>query len=130
VSRGLAEALGLEWRPEMDVVSSNDSKPTSQNHRKINGFQGKKHTPESLELIRKARAKQVITEETKLKWSMNRKGWVHGPKHQTKETRAKIGASNRGRPKPVVTCPNCDKSGGKSAMFRWHFNNCKSILCV
>jgi len=25
----------------------------------------------------------------------------------------------------IVTCPNCGKSGGITAMPRWHFNNCK-----
>lgn len=24
-----------------------------------------------------------------------------------------------------VTCPNCDKTGQKNAMLRWHFDNCK-----
>ena len=25
----------------------------------------------------------------------------------------------------IVTCPHCNKSGAKSQMDRWHFNNCK-----
>jgi hypothetical protein len=28
------------------------------------------------------------------------------------------------KPKPIVTCPKCNKSGGISAMFRHHFDNC------
>lgn len=31
-------------------------------------------------------------------------------------------------PKEKVTCPFCNKTGGKNTMGRWHFNNCKSIL--
>ena len=27
----------------------------------------------------------------------------------------------------TVKCPHCNKSGGATAMGRWHFNNCKSI---
>ena len=29
------------------------------------------------------------------------------------------------KPKPLVTCPHCNKSGGISAMTRWHFDQCK-----
>lgn len=28
------------------------------------------------------------------------------------------------KPKPLVTCPHCNKSGGISAMTRWHFDQC------
>jgi hypothetical protein len=28
------------------------------------------------------------------------------------------------KPKPLVTCPHCSKSGGISAMTRWHFDKC------
>jgi len=31
----------------------------------------------------------------------------------------------KGKRKEVMICPHCDKSGGKGAMQRWHFNNCK-----
>jgi hypothetical protein len=46
----------------------------------------------------------------------------------------KIGkpAHNKGKPSkikgiahPQVACPHCNKTGGRSAMPRWHFNNCK-----
>ena len=30
------------------------------------------------------------------------------------------------KPKPTVTCPSCGKSGGISAMHRFHFDNCGS----
>lgn len=29
-------------------------------------------------------------------------------------------------PKPKITCPHCQKSGGKPAMLRFHFEHCKS----
>lgn len=32
------------------------------------------------------------------------------------------------KPKPIVTCPHCGAGGGKSAMARWHFDNCKSLI--
>lgn len=30
------------------------------------------------------------------------------------------------KPKPKVTCPHCEKTGGKPVMMRYHFDNCKS----
>ncbi len=32
------------------------------------------------------------------------------------------------KPKPIVTCPHCGTEGGKSAMARWHFDNCKLLV--
>lgn len=33
-----------------------------------------------------------------------------------------------GIPKPILTCPHCGKEGGGHAlMYRWHFDNCKSL---
>lgn len=32
------------------------------------------------------------------------------------------------KPKPQVQCPHCDAVGGASAMHRWHFSNCKSLI--
>ena len=29
------------------------------------------------------------------------------------------------KPKPKVTCPHCNKEGGKPVMVRYHFDNCK-----
>lgn len=31
----------------------------------------------------------------------------------------------KGKSKAVVTCPYCNKTGGKPVMMRYHFNNCK-----
>lgn len=32
------------------------------------------------------------------------------------------------KPKPLATCPLCGKTGGISAMTRWHFDNCGSDI--
>ncbi len=34
--------------------------------------------------------------------------------------------ANTGRKHKIVTCPHCSKSGGITAMPRWHFDNCKA----
>lgn len=53
----------------------------------------------------------------------------------TKQTREKISKSlmgntphNKGVPDKIVECPHCGKSGGRSVMKRWHFENCKKNL--
>jgi hypothetical protein len=33
--------------------------------------------------------------------------------------------AKKGNPKEKVICPYCGKEGGKPAMARYHFNNCK-----
>jgi len=52
---------------------------------------------------------------------------------QTPESNAKRSATLMGRvipsitgvPKEIVTCPHCNKSGGKPQMHQWHFDRCK-----
>lgn len=55
-------------------------------------------------------------------------------KVQTLEAKQKIsaslkgntrGAANKGKPKPKVACPHCNKLGGSNNMKRYHFDNCK-----
>lgn len=33
----------------------------------------------------------------------------------------------KGKSKKKVTCPNCSTTGGVNNMYRYHFNNCKSV---
>ena len=56
------------------------------------------------------------------------KGWQH-----SEETRKKMSKAHKGlntwskgckNPQPTVTCPHCFKSGGKSLLVRYHFDNC------
>lgn len=50
-------------------------------------------------------------------------------KPRSEETKRKMSLSHQGKhstePKPRVTCPHCKKEGGKPAMYRYHFDNCK-----
>lgn len=92
-------------------------------------MKGKRHTDETKEKIRDARAKQenvrkpgewTPSEETRKRMSESAKGKV-----LSDETRKKISDSSKGKPKPKVICPHCGKEGGISSMKQWHFNNCK-----
>lgn len=47
---------------------------------------------------------------------------------RTGELHPMFGKTNPGAShhcKEIVTCPHCNKSGGRSGMRRWHFNYCK-----
>lgn len=46
--------------------------------------------------------------------------------HAMLKDKAKLaGDALRGKPKEIVQCPYCEKTGGKPAMKRHHFENCK-----
>lgn len=70
---------------------------------------GRKHTPEALEKMR-------LTH-------LGQKAWNKGKPHRRNHL-----ANLRAVHCVQVTCPHCDKTGGASAMKRWHFNNCKHRL--
>ena len=95
-----------------------------------------------------------MTEEARAKLSLAAKGRVFSEEHKRKiseahkgkkiseetrqkmknktfseETRQKLREACRTKaskePKPQVTCPHCNKTGGEPSMKRWHFDNCK-----
>lgn len=54
-------------------------------------------------------------------------GIVRGP--QSADHIAKLSAIRKGKktgPRPITTCPHCNKSGGSQGMSRYHFDNCKN----
>jgi hypothetical protein len=103
-----------------------------------------KHTPETIQKIKDARAKQVITDETKIKMSLAQSGEKHSQygksrsdetknkikekltgKKQSLETKNKISSALSNKKKKVIECPFCKKVGGEPQMKRWHFDLCK-----
>lgn len=50
---------------------------------------------------------------------------THTGRFRSAETKARIASSNTGKKNQVVECPHCNKSGGKTNMIRYHFDNCK-----
>jgi hypothetical protein len=56
----------------------------------------------------------------KPKYSKNN---YQGPK--TKDHANNISKALKGKSKPKINCPHCNKIGYISNMKRWHFNNCK-----
>lgn len=53
-------------------------------------------------------------------WNKGKVGFNH-----SEETKEKMSKSASKKPKEVVKCPTCGKFGGKPAMKRFHFDNCK-----
>ena len=67
------------------------------------------------------------SEETKRKISEALLGRVSPMKGKTQsdEAREKMSAFHKGKPKPKVECPHCQKSVAVNVAKRWHFDNCK-----
>ena len=81
--------------------------------------------------IRTARKKQKIShsDETKKKIGDAQRGekgyWYK--KERPVEINKKVSAALLGKPKKIITCPHCLKTGGEPQMKRWHFDNCTII---
>lgn len=113
---------------------------------------GYRHSDETKQKIGARNRGKVITTETRLltgatikhKWQnpvwrdkviAARVGYTHSDetiekmrKSNTEEVRAAKaagGKKQKGKPKPIATCPHCGVSGGSGIMKRWHFNRCK-----
>jgi hypothetical protein len=90
-------------------------------------LKGKPKSPEHAEKCRLAKLGKKHSAETRKKMSDSQKGrkitWNLNA--TTPEANAKRSKSLTGRPKPVIMCPHCGKSGGASQMKQWHFDNCK-----
>jgi hypothetical protein len=69
---------------------------------------------------KKHKSKRIIPAEMREKISKTLKGVVH-----SKESCEKRSKTMSGKPKPTVKCPHCGKEGGKPAMMKHHFDNCK-----
>lgn len=94
---------------------------------RTDGGEGASGCYPSQETRNKMSAKQKgrsFSEETKLKMSINSSKYWLGKKRSPMSNDQKQKLS---KPKFIVTCPHCKKTGGVSAMHRWHFENCPSL---
>jgi hypothetical protein len=48
-----------------------------------------------------------------------------GLQTHSEETKKKMSLAKIGKLKEQIECPHCHHVGGKPAMVRWHFDNCK-----
>lgn len=86
------------------------------------GASGCKRPPETIERMKKAQKGRTFSPESLAKMSATCMG-----RAITEETKAKTSAARKGVPKPVLTCPHCQRTGGANGITRYHFDNCKHI---
>jgi len=68
--------------------------------------------------------KSYISKISKIR-SDNNPGWWVLSAEARKSQKLAVSAALKGKPKMKVECPHCGKSGGKPAMKKWHFDQCK-----
>lgn len=81
---------------------------------------GKKMSPEARAKMSAAKMGKPLSPEHAAKSRVT----MLGKKH-SEETKRLMSQQRTGKQYPIVTCPHCGKSGGKSAMHAWHFDNCR-----
>jgi len=86
------------------------------------GGYGRRINEYQRQVLRLARNGQGPSKEAREKAWETRRGAI-----DTQETRRKKSESNKGKPKEIVQCPHCEKTGGLGAMYRWHFDNCRRL---
>lgn len=69
---------------------------------------------------KKAAAEHSKRMMSKTPWNKGKTGL----QTMSEDHRKKISIANS-KPKQVVTCPHCQKVGGKPSMMKWHFDKCK-----
>lgn len=113
----------LAWKALSGQIKSDDIRRLKT----ILTWTGRKHSEQSKEKIKAARAKQIITDETRAKMSNSQKGrkitWELNS--ITPEANKKRSEKMTGKPKAKTQCPHCGKVGGGPQLARWHFANCK-----
>lgn len=81
------------------------------------GFKGKRHSPETIAVMKEKRKSQVFTPETCAKIGNALRGST-----VPQERKQRISETKKNR---RLTCPHCGLTGGVSNLRRYHFNNCK-----
>lgn len=109
--------LGFKQSPELinKRMAHRVGKPLSDEH--------KKKIKESW-VLRKSQNLMNPKTKTRIFASNPNCGFQKGYK-QSEEHKAKIGASLKGKPKPIVECPHCTTKLSPAMAKRWHFDNCK-----
>lgn len=112
------ENIKTEYANELSKIHSH----------KIPWNKGRKQTAEHNAKISASNKGKKQTEEHRIKNSESKKGRIGTFTNRThsEETKLKLSLLNKG-PQQITTCPHCNKSGGRSNMSRYHFDNCKIL---
>jgi len=99
--------------------------------------QGDTMTAEAREKLSVAAKGRILTDDHKAKIGQANKGkkrsnhYIQNMKNRmtgkikSDSTIQKLRDSASNAPKPQITCPHCNKTGGAPSMKRWHMDNCK-----
>lgn len=94
-------------------------KASTETRSRMSESQFKRFSLESeKEKLKKSHTGKKLSCEHKSKISEGMKGHI-----VSENTKGKLREINKNAPRFV--CPHCGKKGGKGAMIRWHFDNCK-----
>lgn len=121
----------LEIFESLKQIDISDLNLQTGNPKETHPWYGQKHTEETKQLMALRKFGTKHTDQTKLKMSKTRKGVPKptGFNHNflggaVQAKRLEDGTHN------FITehiCPHCGKSGKSASMFRWHFDNCRSL---
>ncbi len=89
---------------------------------------GRKHTPEAIEKIKKARSKQNSFGWTRSQEANDKVRQARLGTKQSTKTKSKISDALQGKSKPKIECPHCGAMGGAPQMHQWHFDKCKERI--
>ena len=123
------QKLGRHFSDLWDIVRSDK---WANSMRETCGGPGGKRGIARLESTKQKLSEKLFgrthTPEQKLAKSQRQRG-VKKPKEWIEKMRGRknplVSEKLLGKPKPIVQCTQCGKEGGASAMYRWHFSNCK-----
>lgn len=139
---------------EIFWIMTLDSRNKNKGYNKVEGGEGGRLNDSSIAKMKasltgrrlskdtKQKISQALTgksrpQEVKDKISASKKGEIKSESHKakisttlkgrplTEETKLKMSIVRKGKPQKVVECPYCKQTGG-TAMYRWHFENCKN----
>jgi len=100
-------------------ISDNNGRGNLGKFGKDHPAYGHKLNESNFENLQKAR-RSLIGKDV---WNKGKRG----VQSHSDETKTKMSKSANKSPKQIVQCPICKKMGGKPAMKRFHFDNCKGL---
>lgn len=123
--------FALNFSKQENIVESKDW----LNLQDENGIDGapigiKRNIEQRLKISQSRKSSQACKESSAAnfrkaaKMNMGKSGPNKGKKFSA-EYKQKLSIIQRSKEWKDVTCPHCNKTGGQTAMKRWHFNNCK-----
>ena len=86
---------------------------------------GKCHTIETRKKMSRPAWNKGITGLIKYSNDTKRKMPESAKKPKSTEQRINMSMAQKGKSQPLLTCPHCGKTGGRSNIIRYHYDNCK-----